>query len=64
MNGQWVRPSTCNGGGCAEVRAVVGRVEVRDSNRPAEVAWFRPVDFAALIEAAKRGEYDHLGGAQ
>lgn len=63
MNDGWVRPSACNGGGCPEVRVIGDRVAVRDSNRPDEVARFGPADFAALVAAVKRGEYDHYAEA-
>lgn len=60
MSTPWQRPSTCTAGGCIEVRAVGGRIVIRDSARPAEQAWCRPADFTALVAAAKAGEYDHL----
>lgn len=62
-NGRWERPAACNLANCPEVRAVGGRVEVRDSARRAEIAWFKTADFALLVQAAKNGEYDHIVGA-
>lgn len=45
----WVR--SCSGGDCPEYRYVGGRVEIRDSARPAEVAWFRQEAWEKFLEA-------------
>lgn len=57
---EWFQP--CSGGDCAQIRYVGGRVEIRDSARPAEVAWFRPTSWQEFLDAAKAGELDHLTG--
>lgn len=55
---EWFRP--CSGGDCPEIRYVGGRVEIRDSARPAEVAWFRPPAWREFVDAAKAGDLDNL----
>lgn len=48
----------CSGADCPEIRYVGGRVEIRDSARPAEVAWFRPSSWQAFVDAVKGGKFD------
>lgn len=60
MNRAWSRPASCSGGGCIEVSATGGRVEIRDSKRWAEITWCTPTDFAAFVAAVKDGEFDHI----
>jgi hypothetical protein len=55
----WKTSSRCSAGGCVEVRAVGGRIEIRDSARPAEVAWFKPADWAAFLAGVRAGEFAH-----
>jgi hypothetical protein len=43
----WTKP--CSLGNCPEYRYVGGRVEIRDSARPHEVAWFRPEAWTAFV---------------
>jgi len=50
----------CSGGDCPEIRYVGGRVEIRDSARPAEVAWFRQDSWEAFVDALKAADFDHL----
>lgn len=57
MNGNWQR-TACSGGECPEVRVSGGRVEMRDSRRPHEMAWFTPAGWAAFITDAKAGKFD------
>ena len=48
----------CSGGDCPEIRYVGGRVEIRDSARPAEVAWFRTASWEAFVADVKAGKFD------
>lgn len=48
---EWQKPVPCSGADCPEYRYVGGRVEIRDSARPAEVAWFRQEAWEAFVEA-------------
>lgn len=50
--------SKCSGGDCPQIRYVGGRVEIRDSARPAEVAWFRPGSWQEFLTAVKDGKFD------
>lgn len=50
----WFRP--CSGGVCPEIRYVGGRVEIRDSARPAEVAWFRAEAWLEFVDALRSAE--------
>ena len=54
----WQRSSFCSAGGCPEVARRGGRVEIRDSQRQAEVAWFSEEDWALFLAAVKAGEFD------
>lgn len=54
----WVRSSLCNIGGCIEVKIAGGRVEIRDSNRPSQTAWFREADWLLFVTGVKAGEFD------
>jgi hypothetical protein len=49
----WIRP--CSMGNCVEYRRVGGRVEIRDSARQHEVAWFSTAAWDAFV--------DHLRGS-
>lgn len=61
MTSEWQQSSRCNGGGCVQVRAVGGHIEIRDSARPAEVAWFKPADWAAFLAGVRNGEFAERG---
>lgn len=49
----WRKP--CSGGDCPEYRYVGGRVEIRDSARPAEVAWFTQASWEAFVATLRAG---------
>lgn len=46
---------------CVEMRRSAAAVEVRDSKDPAgPVLRFTPAEFAAWLDGARGGEFDHL----
>jgi hypothetical protein len=48
-------------GACVEQRAADDMIEVRDSkDRSGPVLRFTRAEFAAWLEGARRGEFDHL----
>lgn len=48
-------------GECVELRRHTGGVEVRDSkDRTGPVLRFTPAEFAAWLDGARNGEFDHL----
>ena len=58
----WVKASrSAQQGDCVEQRRHDDRIEVRDSkDRSGPVLRFTPAEFAAWLDGAKRGEFDHL----
>jgi hypothetical protein len=59
----WIKATASNGGqNCVEMRRHEGAVEVRDTKQRGEgpTLHLTPEAFAAWVEAAKRGELDHL----
>ena len=58
----WVKASaSASGGECAEMRRHAGRIEVRDTkDREGPVLRFTTAGFAAWLDAARNGEFDHL----
>lgn len=48
----------CSGADCPEFRYVGGRVEIRDSARPAEVAWFSVESWEEFVAGLKTGLFD------
>jgi hypothetical protein len=59
----WIKAtaSGSNGGDCVEQRVHDGVVEVRDSkDRSGPVLRFTAAEFAAWLDGARRGEFDHL----
>jgi hypothetical protein len=58
----WVKASASDSGGqCVEMRRHDGMVEVRDSKDPqGPVLRFRAGEFAAWLDGARTGEFDHL----
>ncbi len=60
---RWVKATKSggNGGDCVEMRRNGERVEVRDSKRPdGPVLAFTAAEFAAWLDGARGGEFDHL----
>lgn len=49
----WIK--FCSGGDCPD-----GRVEIRDSARQAEVAWFTQESWETFVDALKAGMFDCL----
>jgi hypothetical protein len=48
-------------GACIEQRAIDGMIEVRDSKeRSGPVLSFTRAEFAAWLDGARKGEFDHL----
>jgi hypothetical protein len=59
----WVKASaSASGGECVEMRRHAGTVEVRDTkDRDGPVLQFTTAQFAAWLDGARNGEFDHLG---
>jgi Domain of unknown function (DUF397) len=60
----WIkaRASGTNGGNCVEMMALQdGGIDVRDSKNPNGVRLhFTKAEFAAWLDGARKGEFDHL----
>jgi len=58
----WIKASASDpNGNCVEQRRFGDLIEVRDSqDREGPVLRFRPAEFAAWLDGAKKGEFDHL----
>jgi hypothetical protein len=58
----WIKASTSSGDAeCVELRRHDGMIEVRDSkDREGPVLRFTDAEFAAWLDGANRGEFDHL----
>ena len=59
----WVKASrSVTGRGCVEHRRVGDTVEVRDTKDRGQgpTLRFTPAEFAAWLDGAKKGEFDHL----
>jgi hypothetical protein len=58
----WIKASASSGdGACVEQRRHDDLIEVRDTkDRGGPVLRFRRDEFAAWLDGAKRGEFDHL----
>jgi hypothetical protein len=58
----WVKASRSDQhGSCVEQRRSGDTIEVRDTkDRSGPVLHFTPAEFAAWLDGAKRGEFDHL----
>lgn len=64
METAWVKASLSggDGGNCVEQRRHSGMIEVRDSKDYGigPILRFTEAEFAAWLDGAKRGEFDHL----
>ena len=62
----WIKASMSGDqGACVEQRSYEGMIEVRDSkNRLGPVLSFTRAEFAAWLDGARAGEFDHLLGEQ
>ncbi|HST80229.1 MAG TPA: DUF397 domain-containing protein [Kineosporiaceae bacterium] len=61
---QWVKASASSSdGNCVEMREHGDVVEVRDTKQKGQgpTLGFTRAEFAAWLDGAKRGEFDHLG---
>jgi hypothetical protein len=58
----WIKASASSGNGeCVEMRTHDDMIEVRDSKDPhGPVLRFRAAEFAAWLDSARSGEFDHL----
>jgi hypothetical protein len=63
-NTQWIKASASNGGGqCVEMRRASDGINVRDSKHPdGPTLQYTSAEFAAWLDGAKKGEFDHLLG--
>ena len=60
---QWIKAVRSGSNGqCVEMRRAGGAVEVRDSKHADDgpVLRFTPAEWAAWLDGAKSGEFDHL----
>ena len=59
---EWVKASMSDShGSCVEQRRYGGMIEVRDTkDRTGPVLRFTEAEFAAWLDGAKKGEFDHL----
>ncbi|GLY19954.1 hypothetical protein Kisp01_69680 [Kineosporia sp. NBRC 101677] len=64
MNGdtQWQKATKSGqNGDCVEARRQNGQIQIRDSKNPnGPILTFTQAEFAAWIEGAARGEFNHL----
>lgn len=61
----WIKASRSgNSGNCVEIRRHAGAIEVRDTKQAdaGPVLGFTTAEFAAWLDGAKNGEFDHLAG--
>jgi hypothetical protein len=59
----WIKASRSgNSGDCVEMRSRAGVIEVRDTkqNEEGPTLGFTKAEFAAWLDGAKKGEFDHL----
>jgi hypothetical protein len=59
----WIKASRSGGGSqCVELRTRTGGIEVRDSKAgdSGPILRFTPAEFAAFLDGARKGEFDHL----
>jgi Domain of unknown function (DUF397) len=57
----WARPRRCNAStACVEVATDGERISIRSSSEPGRVLHYTRAEFAAFVDAAKGGEFDHL----
>ena len=62
---EWIKASASNNSGtCVEMRGLTAGVEVRDTKAhgAGPTLGFTKAEFAAWLDGAKRGEFDHLIG--
>ncbi len=59
---RWIKASrSSSNGNCVEMRPTEGGVDVRDSKDPhGPILSFSKDEFAAWLEGAQAGEFDHL----
>ena len=63
MSTPWIKATASgpDGGDCVEQRVHDGVVEIRDTkDRSGPVLRFTSAEFAAWLDGARRGEFDHL----
>ena len=62
MTTSWIKASASNQqGACVEVRHHDGAIEIRDTkDRSGPVLRFTRAEFAAWLDGARGGEFDHL----
>ncbi|MFF4382004.1 DUF397 domain-containing protein [Kitasatospora sp. NPDC001547] len=60
-NSSWKKSSYSGANSdCVEVRTVEGAVELRESDDAGVIVRTTPLRFAAFLQGAKAGEFDHL----
>jgi hypothetical protein len=61
---EWIKASrSASEGSCVEMRQHDGMIEVRDSkNSDGPVLRFTSAEWAAWLDGATKGEFDHLSG--
>jgi hypothetical protein len=59
----WIKATASNDSGtCVEMRSRSGTVEIRDTKQSGDgpTLVYTKAEFAAWLDGAKRGEFDHL----
>jgi hypothetical protein len=59
----WIKSGRSGGGNqCVQLRTRTGGIEVRDSKAGdrGPILRFTPAEFAAFLDGARKGEFDHL----
>lgn len=58
----WVKATASDQGNCVEMRRYDGAIEVRDTkdHGTGPVLRFTPTEWAAWLDGARTGEFDHL----
>ena len=58
---QWIKAaSSANANACVELAPHGAMIAVRNSKDPGTQLFYTHAEMAAFLEAAKRGEFDHL----
>jgi hypothetical protein len=58
----WIKAGRSESSGqCVEMRRHAGAIEVRDSKNPdGPILRYTPAEWAAWLDGARKGEFDHL----
>jgi hypothetical protein len=57
----WVKASmSANLGACVELAVCGDMIAMRDSKDPGPMLYFSPLEIMALVDGAKKGEFDYM----